>query len=115
MDCVRVSEREIEGEVWDANYKEMGTDSKLSREACRQTCVSDLDCVAWKYNFGGGNCSLADTIKGAYPHLKREKDVVSGLIACENTYSMLKTMGLVFLVVLVLVGLWFLLRCKAKT
>ncbi len=122
MDCVRVSEREVSGEVWDADYKRLSDVN--SKEACRQACVSDLDCVAWKY--GGGECSVADSIRGSYPHLLIGRSLVSdsgigsiamasGLIACENTYSMLKTLGMVFLIGVILVGVWYLLRCKSKS
>ena len=110
MDCVRVSTGEIQNEKYHANYTETRAAQGSGKNACRQACVSSRLCKVWQYT-PEQKCLMADATLGPYPRVQKAlTGTYSGLIECENTYSMLKLIWWIMILGLVLVVVWYVLN-----
>ena len=124
MDCIRVSEREIKGFQWDGyHYQSLFPLDGDTVDSCRQKCVSNLKCKAWKWepedggNPEDGTCYITRLLKGNYPRVKKvdNKDVMSGLIRCEDNWSMLKFFGYLLLMFVILgFAFFFMFICPKR-
>ena len=115
MDCVRVSTREANGKKYDGGYIENLPLHSAGRDACRQACVSNLSCKAWEYS-SDRKCFLAKELYGPHPSLiNTPPGGTTGLIECENDWSMLKLIWWVVILGLILVGVWYVInRCEPR-
>lgn len=108
MDCVRVSDFEGDNQVWNGEYDNVSNIS--SEDGCRQYCVSDRFCKAWKFDKSSNVCSISHHVS-LPPHAYQVKfPVKSGFIICAKQLSMLMTLFWVFLIMVVCFGVWWLLR-----
>jgi hypothetical protein len=122
MDCVRASTREIKGRAWDAFYYKQDFDAYAQTEdGCRQSCVSKLNCRAWKYNAGNPpvdppKCLLTFALKGLHPTTVKSPGDHSGLIQCEKSaWSMLKlVLYFILFIIIFSIFAWIVSRCPKK-
>ena len=121
MNCVRTSLREIKDREWDAfYYKQQFDDYTKSQSGCRQSCVSKLNCKAWKYKAGAtendGQCFLTFALRGYYPTAVDSKGVTGGLVQCKNSaWSMLKLILYVLLFIIIFaIFAWITAPCPKK-
>lgn len=110
MDCVRVSNRELQGERYHADYTEMRAAQGSGKNACRQACVSAEGCVVWQYT-PDQKCLTSRSVIGDYPHVqKAPSGTYGGLVECKKTYSLLKILWWVVMLGLLLVAVWYVLN-----
>lgn len=110
MDCVRVSTRELEGEEYMGVYDNIKRLKELGADACRQACVTDLNCKAWKYN-PEGECLVSSRLHGHYPTYRVARPGTrSGLIECAQDWNMLKLILMILILGSVLVLVWYLMN-----
>ena len=109
MDCVRVSTQERNDQEYMGMYNLASEFSGSGFDACRQSCVSNLNCKAWKYN-PDNECYLSNKLHGSYPmHRIARPGTKSGLIECKNDWNMLKLILMITVLGLILVLFWYLM------
>nr|QBK86277.1 MAG: hypothetical protein LCMAC102_00720 [Marseillevirus LCMAC102] len=115
MDCVRVSTKEHNNGFYEGDYKDILGLEGADLSACRQACITDLDCMAWKYTLDQ-KCQLADKLPGKSPVLISTEFVTKGgLIECKGDWNMLHLIWWVVILGLALVGVWYVLnRCPHR-
>ena len=121
MDCIRVSLREKKDQEWDAfYYKRQFIDYSNTENGCRQSCISKLNCKAWKYvegdsNGDTGECFLTYALRGYYPRSVKSKGSVSGLVQCrKSAWSMLKLILYLLLFVIIFAIFLWIISCPKK-
>ena len=113
MDCVRASVYEHTSEKYSGDYTVIPKISSVG--GCRDECVSDLKCKAWYYDAVEKECNTTHTLKHPHPKLiSASRHTHSGIIECEDDWSMLKLMLMIFVLGSILVGVWFGMRCKDR-
>ena len=112
-DCVRYSDCELKGNnVWyvpDSNWIPQTNPS--SDEECRRECVSNPECLLWRFNHNLDKCELSgydaediETLKDTY---------TSGRVKCSTDYNLLNIMMFSMIIALIFVLLWYLTKpCK---
>ena len=108
MDCIRSSVGNYKNHVWKGDYENVPALKNVSIEQCKQACVSDLNCKAWRLS-DEGVCSHAKEITGELSgELKMTKG--SGRIECVPQYNLVSIMlnvGIVAIVIFIVYMILF--------
>ena len=114
MDRIRLSKGLLKNAEWHATYKSIiGIDEV---ESCKEGCISDLGCVAWKIN-DDRECFFASSLVDDPPDIKKSSGTISGIITYETSYSILEMILYFILGGSILFLAWYLLhinKCSGK-
>lgn len=109
MDCIRVSVKETENEVYEGIYTEDPTLRNKGISYCRQQCISNPSCMAWEYS-PNARCYLSSSLKMPYLTKNEKEGAYSGIVKCQDDWNMLNLLVMIFLFGGLLVLVWYMLN-----